>query len=194
MREFLLPIGLVALGILLIGLEVFVPSAGTLALLASISVLVGVSLAFYYGGLASGTVFLLVTMLVLSIVIYRLFKWWPKTSIGKSILIEQPPSPPPNSDTAQEMVGRIGKSLGIMLPGGYVEIAGDRYDAVAEVAVEDDQWVVVTGRDSGRILRVRPISEAEAQTLARADPSFAEADPNELPIATDDIVDPFMET
>ena len=57
MREILIPLGLVALGLLLIVSEVFVPSAGILGILATISVLTGITLAFYYGGIVVGTLF-----------------------------------------------------------------------------------------------------------------------------------------
>ena len=166
MREILIPLGLVALGLLLIGCEAFVPSAGILGILSTISLLAGITMAFYYGGIVTGTLFMLVTLVVVVGVLHQVFRWWPHTRIGKSILIEpQQEAILVDRSEFRELIGRVGRSLGMMMPGGYVQVDGKRYDAVAEVAVEDGQWIVVTGLAGGRTLKVRSISEEEARRV-----------------------------
>lgn len=168
MREILIPLGCVALGLLLIASEVFVPSAGIIGILATISLVSGVVLAFYYGGMVTGAFFMMATLAVVVAVLYQVFRWWPHTWIGKQILIE------PAAETIlvdrseyQNLVGQVGKTAGVMMPGGYVEIEGKRYDAVAEVAIEDGQWITVTGLAAGSTLKVRSISEQAAHRELR---------------------------
>ena len=189
MREIVIPLGLVALGLVLIGCETFVPSAGILGILASISLISGVSLAYYYGGIVSGTLFMVLTFVIVAIVIHQMIRWWPHTSIGKSILIETPPVPDQAKPEFHSLIGQVGKSLGTMMPGGYVEVEGKRYDAVADVAVNDGQFITVTGLDGHRTLRVRPIS---ADVAAQLQSEQTPVDPLTKP-AHDVVEDPFRD-
>lgn len=188
-RQLLIPIGCVVLGIVLIGCETFLPTAGILGVLAAISVLSGIAMSFYYGGIVTGTTFLVVTVTVVAGVVVKLVRWWPHTTIGKRILIE-----PTNEEILvdrsdlQLLVGRVGQTQGLMMPGGYVEIDGKRHDAVAEVAIEAGEWVTVTGLSGGRTLKVRPIDKAQA--LQSLQDAAGESDPLTRP-AGDVLDDPF---
>lgn len=189
MREVVIPLGFVLLGLLLIGAEVFIPSAGVLGVLATVAIAAGVVTAFYYGGLAIGTIFLVVTLVIVAIVIQQLFRWWPHTSIGRSILIPDQPVTSEPRQILDDLVGRVGRSSGVLMPSGYVMIDEQRYDAMAEVAIDDDEWIAVSGVD-GRTLKVRKISESEALTAIRE--STRAEDPLALP-ADEILDDPFDE-
>lgn len=191
MREILLPIGLVLFGLLLVASEAFIPSAGILGILAAASLIAGIVMAFYYGGALVGTVFMAVTAAVVTLLIRSMIKWWPKSAIGQKILVEPPKAEDLLVDRSEikSMVGRYGKTLGLMVPGGIVEIDGKRFDALAETAVDPDTWVQVTKVTSGRILRVQPADEHEA--LQSRQPS-TEAD-GEHP-ADDLFADPFSDS
>jgi len=131
MREYLIPIGLVLLGVLLIGSEAFVPSAGILGVLAVASLIGGVVMAYYYGGLVVGTFFMVATGAIVTGLTMKMIRWWPQSTIGKLMLVEPAREELLVDRSAiQSMVGRAGKALGLMMPGGMIEIDGKRFDAV----------------------------------------------------------------
>lgn len=170
MRQVLLPIALVCLALLLISVESILPSAGILGILAAVALLSGVAMSYYYSGLVVGTAFMVISAVVVVGFIVKLVRWWPQSTMGKLILVD----PPPEEllvDRAEirSLVGRVGQTLGLMMPGGYVEIEGKRYDAVAEVAIEQGDWVRVTGVSGGQTLNVRPISREDALESKQAD-------------------------
>lgn len=189
MRELLIPIGCVALGILFIGCETFLPSAGILGLLAALSLLAGVGLSYYYGGIVLGTTFMVLTCAIVTVFIFKMVRWWPHSAIGKLILIDSTKQENlVDRSELDSMVGRVGQTLGLMMPGGYVEIDGKRHDAVAEVAIEEGEWITVTGLSSGRTLRVRPISKEAAMQVLRK--NSQDTDPLSRPV-NDVLDDPF---
>ncbi len=169
MREYLIPIGLVLLGILFIASEAFVPSAGILGIFAVASLVGAIVMAYYYGGLVVGTLFMAVTGVIVTVVIMKMIRWWPHSTIGKLMLVEPPKEEDLLVDRSemQSMVGRVGKALGLMMPGGLVEIDGKRFDALAEGAIEEGSWVEVTRITSGRILNVRSVTEERANEINR---------------------------
>lgn len=190
MRELLIPIGLVLFGILLLASEALIPSAGILGVFAAGSLLAGVCMSFYYGGLTIGTGFLVVTGGVVALVIRKMIQWWPRSTIGRMMLVEpaKPDELLPDRSKFLDLVGAVGTTQSLMLPGGFVEIDSKRYDAVSETAIDPDQWVRVTGVADGRILEVRQISPEEAQR-EKTQPN-PKSDPLELPMK-DVLDDPF---
>jgi len=190
MREYLIPTGLVLLGVLLIASEAFVPSAGILGILAAAALISGVVMAYYYGGLVVGTLFMVATGVVVSGLIVKMIRWWPQSTIGKLILVEPPREEDLLVDRSEthSMVGRVGKTLGLMMPGGLIEIDGKRLEAVAETAIEEGSWVEVTKISNGRILNVRPITEERANEINRG--PVADEDPLSTPVK-DILDDPF---
>lgn len=196
MREILIPIGLVLLGLLLVGSEAFVPSAGILGILAAACLVGGIVMAYYYGGAAIGTLFLVVTGAGVACLIWKMVKWWPSSTIGKRILVEPPSAEDLLVDRSEtrSMVGRYGKTLGLMVPGGFVEIDGKRFDAVADNAIEADTWVKVTRITGGRILNVLPV-EAEIALKAIAEASESNSEGSASPVPADDLfADPFADS
>jgi hypothetical protein len=94
---------------------------------------------------------------------------WPHTAIGKLILVEPAKEEQllPDRTEIHAMVGRVGRAVAVMLPGGFVEIDSKRYDATAVATVEQGSWVEVFGIRSGRILLVRPVTEEVALQAAQ---------------------------
>lgn len=164
MQEIVLPICFVGLGILLIALEAFVPSAGVLSVLAAISLVGAVIAAYFNGGLFVGTAFMLVTAASVSAMIAWMIRIWPNTALGRLVLVEPPPAEAllPDRSRYHSLVGRVGNTASTMMPGGVVDIDGKRFEAVAEKAIEANTWVEVVSVKNGRILVVRTISEEAA--------------------------------
>ncbi len=136
------------LGLVLIVLEMFIPSAGILAFLAAAAVITSVVIAFYES-IRTGTLFLAaVTVLVPTLAAF-LVKWWPRTPIGRRILNLPPPGEQQDSELEREnqlaeLVGQTGWSQSKMLPSGVIQIAGRNYDATSEgLPIERGQMVQV---------------------------------------------------
>lgn len=164
MKDLLIPLGLIGLGVFFLVTEAFIPSAGVLGVLSVLALVLGVISAFYFGGMTVGTTFMTATFVGVGAIVVYMIKKWPHTTLGKLILVEPAPEATllPDRSEIHAMVGRIGQALSVMLPSGFVEIDGKRYDATAQTAIEEGTWVEVLSIRNGRSLLVRPISEEAA--------------------------------
>lgn len=192
LNNFVMPIALTCLGFLLIALEAFIPSAGVLGTMAAVALIAGIVSAFWFGGLSVGTLFMAGTLIAVAYLVQSLVRQWPKTSIGKKILVEPPPPEEllPDRSELHSMVGRVGQALSLMLPSGYVEIDGKRFDASATGTVEEGTWVEVLSVRNGSNLIVRPVDQ-EVAMKAQRDRELAD-NPLDAPIG-EVVPDPFDE-
>jgi membrane-bound ClpP family serine protease len=172
---------LLVLGMLLVMLEVFVPTAGVLGFLSVTSILTGIGLAFYNGGLTVGFGFLFGTAVILPIVLGLAFRWFPETPIGKRLLPGLPTSEevlPDNEErrTLRGLLGKVGQAKSPMLPSGAIVVEGRIINAVSEgLPIEAGQNVRVIEVRGGRVV-VRPLEEGESTK------------PTPPPSSTDDIL------
>ncbi len=152
------------LGLVLVMLEFFVPSAGILGFLACTSLLVSLVLAFnadvYYG---MGFLGFMIVALPMAIAMgLRLF---PYTPVGRRVLLPPPGESPDDSDDLEpdltDMIGRVGKAYTMMRPSGAIELDGRTIDAVSRgMPIERGQWVRVVEAHSNRVVVV-PVEEHE---------------------------------
>ncbi len=158
-------------GFVIIGIELFLPSAGMLAILAATLILAGIVAAFMKS-LVAGTVVLLITSLSLPILIALGIKIWPSTPIGRRILIKAMTEDEvlPQEDLhnhLKTLIGHRGIAKTKMLPSGIVWIENRNYDAVSDgFAIEPGMPVEVIAIRTKRVV-VRPVSEDE---LAQSEP------------------------
>jgi membrane-bound serine protease (ClpP class) len=160
---------LLLLGLSVMILEVFVPSGGVLSFLA-VSLIVAAVVVAFMDSFQSGTIMLLTVILCVPVVIWSAVQLWPHTPIGKLILTKRPAHP---DDVLPEtvayrglhdLIGKRGRAISKMLPGGMVMIAGQKYDALSNgLAIEMDQVVQVIDVRTNRII-VRP-SEGEIDAV-----------------------------
>lgn len=155
---------LMAFGLVLIVVEMFVPSGGVIGFISLASIVTSIVMAFRYSeytGLGFMTAAVLGTPLLLSIG----FKLWPKTPLGRRILLDVPNGDQlvPEDDLRKQMkllVGRSGTAKSLMLPGGPVVVGGRTYDAVSEgMAIQAGESVQVVDVRGTRIV-VRPGGES----------------------------------
>jgi membrane-bound serine protease (ClpP class) len=162
---------LVLLGLALLLLEAFIPSYGILGTCSILAVLAGIGVAFY-GDSTYGAILLAASIFAIPIAIALLIKWWPKTPIGRRVLLNTPMGDEvlpdnPLRRTLRELIGKTGKAKSVMLPSGAVTIDGRVIDAVSEgMTIEAGQWVRVIEVRGNRVV-VRAIDEAEAQAARR---------------------------
>ena len=114
-------------GCIFLVLEFFIPSSGTLGVLAALSFVAAIVLAFMAGPVYGTATFVAVLIIVPTACILAV-KYWPETPIGRMMLIQRPESPDevlPETEAyrgMQHLVGRQGVAKSLMMPGGVVEV------------------------------------------------------------------------
>lgn len=150
---------LLAVGTGLAVMEIFFPSAGILGFLSAVALLAAVVMAFCHGPVA-GILVLLGALIGLPVAIVLGFKYWPRTAMGRRVLLMAPSSEdvlPTDADTEflKSLVGRTGRAKTKMLLSGVIAIDGRTVDAVSEsTPIEVGQAVrVVQVRGHGVVVR-----------------------------------------
>ncbi len=172
-------------------MELFIPSGGVLAFL-SIGALVGAVVFGFRQGPVVGLATLIVGVVGLPVVAVLSFRIWPRTAIGRRILLRHRTSQDVLPDTARRrnlkgLVGKAGVAKSKMLPSGAITIDGRTVDAFSEgMPIDIGQGIVVIAVHGTRVV-VRPADEDtppenEGDPLSRPIDSIS-ADPFEDPLA-----------
>lgn len=146
MNEIIIVIGLFLLGVALGAAEVFIPSAGVLAMLSIASFVASIVFAFAVSAIW-GIVTLFAAPAVMVVVVAKGFKYLPKTFIGKRMILpsKQVGAPskgstgylaPPNGgsptpDDPEQLTGRQGLARTELRPSGSAQIGDRRYNVVS---------------------------------------------------------------
>jgi len=147
---------LLGLGLAVVVLELFLPSAGILGILASVLIISAIILGFMEG-LQSGALMLLLAVFAVPAVLVLMVKIWPYTPLGKRILLNdlKPEDVLPNSShytRRKNMVGRLGVAKTKMLPSGIVLIDGEKFDAISDgFAIEQGDAIKVVSVRENRV-------------------------------------------
>ena len=164
---------LLVLGTGLAVLEIFFPSAGMFGFFSAVAVLAAIVLGFQQGPVA-GLLILLGAVVGLPTIIVLGFQYWPKTAMGRRVLLMAPASEDvlpddPEKEYLKGLIGRTGRAKSKMLLSGVILIDGRTVDAVSEsMPIEPGQTVrVVQVRGHGVV--VRPVDE-EASDAPPVDP------------------------
>lgn len=158
-----LAVFLFVLALLLIVLEVFLPSAGILTIGAISSMVAAVVLCYRQDPMlgvgaaicgviaAPGTLFLTV-------------KYWHLSPLGKAICPDPPPVAPgeaiPDRDELTALAGQSGEVVTPLRPVGTCSFNGHRVECVSEWGVVDAGTRVEVTSVQGSQVKVRPLSEA----------------------------------
>ncbi len=171
MGSLLWSILLLVAALIVIAVELFVPSAGLLAILSAGLLTSAVIVAFLHS-VPAGVSMIGVIALLLPLIFVLFVKIWPSTPIGKRVLIgrQRHEDLLPTGDwydTREEMVGKRGVAKSRMLPSGQVVIEGQKYDAVSQgMAIEPGDVIEVVAIRTYKII-VRRLSEQELASGAR---------------------------
>lgn len=157
-------VGLLALSLLLIVLEAFVPSGGIIGVVSVCCAIAGVVALFRFSAVW-GVSGLLSVMVLGPMVFLWSLKMLPYTPMGKKLLgpsAGEIAEPALRREAAEResrlaLLGAHGEAVTDLRPIGVIEIEGRRYDAAAEgTLVDRGSGVRVTGVD-GPQLRVRGV-------------------------------------
>lgn len=165
MTEGAFLIVLYATAVVVLVLEIFIPSHGVLTVVG-VGVLVGaIAKTFEYYGPGAGALAVIGSMIGLPVFAVVAVKVWPHTRIGKLIA---PPNPvyeaeafAPELSEIRGLVGQCGRSLSPLRPVGTCEFGDRRLECICESGMIDAGVVVRAVGTRGRNLEVA-IAEDEA--------------------------------
>ncbi|MEM7230407.1 MAG: NfeD family protein [Planctomycetota bacterium] len=163
---------LMAAAILLLFVELIIPSGGLIGVLSGVAAITGIVCFFRYSNTA-GIVALSTTLVLGPVIVFVMFKIWINSPMGKAIVLggETRGS---NEETfvaselarsvrigeLRELIGVHGTTVTALRPVGTVKIAGKRIDALAETGIiEAGVEVEVTDAYDNQ-LKVRPAAAA----------------------------------
>jgi len=164
---------LIVVGFLLLVAELFIPTSGTLFVVAAASIALGVTLTFWYDS-TTGAWTLAGVFVALPILGKMLLTYWPRTRIGRRMLLMVPPDNDPASalpatQELEELLGRFGRAVSPLRPAGVVDFDGRRVDTITEGRmVEAGQWVRCVAVRAGKVI-VRPVDKPKLDDLESAD-------------------------
>jgi membrane-bound serine protease (ClpP class) len=162
---------LIALGLVLLLAELFIPSMGLLTVLGLAAVIGGVVLTYLYGDPALFLVTVVGVFIALPAVFVFGMYYWPRTPLGRRLFVlpTEEDAEKGQRAEAERLRGRIGKALSPLRPAGVVDFDGRRVDVLAEGnLVEAGQWVKCIEVRAGRVI-VRPVPGPSLGDLENAE-------------------------
>jgi membrane-bound serine protease (ClpP class) len=148
----------------LIAAELFLPSHGVLGIAAALCAVASIIMAARVSPLL-GALFGFTILLVTPFVIYWAIKLYPKSPIGKRVMLDAPAAVPTDknhdpSARLQQLVGQQGIAMTMLRPAGSVELNGQRINCVSESEVIDAGTKVEVIRVSGIKVIVKPVANS----------------------------------
>lgn len=147
---------LFAIGLLLLVLDIFIPSHGALAISSLFFIGWAIYKTFADHGETAGIISILSCMIVLPAIALAAIRVWPRTPLGRRIAPANPVARPEDSSVPSEelmtLVGRRGRAVSTLRPVGICEFDGRRVACLAESGMIDaGQDVVGLGAAGGQL-------------------------------------------
>ena len=126
----------ILIAMLLLTVEVFLPTAGTVGIAALLVTIAAVAAAFLHSVLY-GSIFLLLIVVAIPFLFAAAVKIWPHTPMGRMILIgdikkENVVPQSSHYQSVADQIGRIGVAQTKMYPSGIVLVEDKKFDAVTQ--------------------------------------------------------------
>ncbi len=137
MEGFFWPAMLILLGVVLLVLELFVPSGGALGVMVALVFIAAICWGFAESIYVGSTTMVVIAMLV-PVILMMFAKWWPQTPLGRRMLLKRSPAQDEalgmddEDERLRGLIGQRGRAKTKMLPSGAVTIGGQTYDAVSQ--------------------------------------------------------------
>jgi membrane-bound serine protease (ClpP class) len=165
----------ILIGIIILGLEVFIPSGGILLIVGLFSLVAGVTLIFFApvsegGGATVGFITIVGLLIFLPVFGGVLFYYWQYTALGKAVFLSEQTDEETSVHTDAQVAfeglrGQVGKTATTHAPSGAVDVQGRRYDSTTEGMYLDAGQLVKVVAVKGNQLVVRPVTERELNEL-----------------------------
>jgi membrane-bound ClpP family serine protease len=163
-------LGLLILAIVIFAIDLMIPSGGVLVAVTGFLAIGAVVFAFRYS-FQAGMAMLVATFALIPILLWVFVVVWPKTPMGKRMIVEPTPagkfvwSDAAKTGSGEELIGLIGTAACDLLPSGYVKINDQSYEAMSETGpIDNGKPVKVTRLDLGRLV-VRESKELPKPTV-----------------------------
>lgn len=163
-------VGLLTLSALLVALELFIPSGGLISILAGLSAIAAIAIAFRVSPL-TGAIALGIVAGGVPTIFWLAIKVFPSTPVGRNIILTAGTTEEDIQRRLSErqaethaisaLVGARGKALTGLRPGGTIRVDGEDIEAFAETGIIDAGSMVVITSVSGRQIRVMPVDAIE---------------------------------
>jgi membrane-bound serine protease (ClpP class) len=156
MDTLTLAYGLIAIGLVLMVAELFIPAGGVFFALGIGACIIGVALSFQYG-LPTGVITLLVVLVVVPLAASALARLWPKTPMGRRLFLAGPDDEDVANMPAQldleRLRGRYGRAVSALRPCGIVDFDGKRVDTMTNgEMIDPHHWVRCVDIKAGRVI------------------------------------------
>jgi membrane-bound ClpP family serine protease len=150
---------LLGIALILVIVELFIPSGGLIAMCAAVATVGGVVMLFKVNQ-TLGMIGAIVALLGLPFLVAFGLRLWPHTPVAKWLTIETPtrdPDMPPAESDAGPKVGSEGKAVTDLRPVGTCIIAGKRHECLAETGVIRAGTPVRVVMNDGLQVKVRAV-------------------------------------
>jgi membrane-bound ClpP family serine protease len=160
MDPLLLAYILIAVGVILVLAELFVPSGFILVVIGACCALVGVGLVFVHGSLENGLMALLSLCVGGPLLGGLLFYLWPYSPMGRRLIRtaeeDVTVANMPANVELEGLRGKTGRAVSPLRPSGVAVFDGRRIDVLTEgLMVEPGQWVKCVEVRANKVI-VRP--------------------------------------
>lgn len=132
--ELVWPVMCLAVGLVLLLAEVFVPSGGLIGLLAV--GFLGVSLYLGFTTTAHGFKFVVALGVLMPLTLFAAIQLWPRSPLAKYIFLKPPTAeesaPEVKGLGVEHLIGQFGRALTPLRPSGMVDFEGRRLEGLSE--------------------------------------------------------------
>jgi len=148
---------LVAVGLLFLAAEIFLPTGGILFVLAIGALIAGITMTFNSDP-TQGMITLIAVFILIPVMAPILLHYLPKTRMGKKMFLEGPDEDAsvatmPTHLELESLRGRYGRTVSPLRPSGIVDFDGRRVDSISEgQMVDPGQWVRCIDVKVGRVI------------------------------------------
>ncbi len=157
MDNLFLAYALIVVGLLLMAAELFLPTGGITFVLGVGGLIAGIAIAFNHSP-GQGMITVIVVGVLVPILAPVLLHYWPRTAIGKKLLLSGPEDDAtvaqmPVNLELEQLRGRYGKALSPLRPSGNANFDGRRVDVLSDGALIDaGAWVKVIDVRAGHVV------------------------------------------
>lgn len=151
-------LGLFVLALVIFVIDLMIPSGGVLVGVTGLLILGSVYCAFLHS-VSTGIWMIIATCLSMPLMFWLFLEIWPRTPMGKRLIVEPTPadefvwSDAGEAGTATTLLNAIGITLSEMLPSGLVQIGDKTFEAFSESGpIEKGAQVKVMRLDVGRLV------------------------------------------
>jgi membrane-bound ClpP family serine protease len=164
---------LIAVGVLLVVAELFVPTGFVLVVIGACCALVGVGLLFAHASLETAVMALLSLSVGGPLLGGFLFYLWPYSPMGRKLIRAAEQDNTVASMAAnvelENLRGKIGRAVSSLRPSGIAVFDGRRIDVITEgMMVEPGQWVKCVEVQANKVV-VRPADPPTVDDFENAD-------------------------